>query len=560
MPDIAFDRYYRYDELTELLRAYASEHLDLIELEAIGQSHEGRDIWMVTVTDKSTGAAKDKPAFWCDGNIHASEVSASTAVLKIIHLLVTEKPEVLKTRAFYLVPRLNPDGAEWALADKPKIIRSSTRPYPFDEEDIQGLERADVDGDGRMLNMRVEDPNGPWCVAEDEPRLMRRREPGETKGPFYRIIPEGLFHNFDGFTLRPRKTKEGLDLNRNFPAGWRPESEQYGAGPFPTSEPEIRAAVGAMSSHPNICGAITYHTYSGVILRVPGSHPDDELNPEDLWAMKALGQKGTDLSGYPCISVWHDFKYHPKEHISGVFDEWAFNHLGVYGWTVEIWAPQRQAGITDYKYIDWFRDHPFEDDLKMLQWSDEKLDGKGYIDWYEFEHPQLGKVELGGWDAMYAFRNPPPQYLESEITPLAEWAIWMASTTPCLVERKFEVLDQGEFARIRWAVQNQGWLPTSVTKHAEKKGLVRGVIGEIAVGDAPSEPGSAAPDWLISGRLRETQGQLNGWSQAPKGSFGYNFDATNDVAVFEWIVKKGQEYKITARHDRAGRLTKFVTV
>lgn len=559
MPDIAFDRYYRYDELTQILQSYADEHADLIDLEAIGQSHEGRDIWMLTVTDKSTGAAADKPAFWCDGNIHASEVSASTTVLKIIDLLVTERPDVLKTRAFYLVPRLNPDGAEWALADKPKIIRSSTRPYPYDEDDIEGLERMDVDGDGRMLNMRLPDPNGAWVKAEEEPRLLRRREPDDTQGPFYRIVPEGLFTNFDGLTMRPRKGKEGLDMNRNFPAGWRPENEQYGAGPYPTSEPEIRAAVQAITSHSNICGAITYHTYSGVILRVPGSHPDDELPPEDLWAMKAMGSKGTEMTGYPCISVWHEFKYHPKEHISGVFDEWVYNHQGVYAWTVEIWAPQRQAGITDYKYIDWFRDHPFEDDLKMLAWSDEKLDGKGYVDWYSFDHPQLGPVEIGGWDAMYAFRNPPPQYLEEEITPLARWAIWMASATPRLVERSFEILEEGDFARIRWAVQNEGWLPTAVTKHAEAKKLVRGVIGEISDGTS-FEPGSDAPIWLVAGRLREVQGQLSGWSQSPKSTFGYSFDATSDVAVFEWVVRRGKTYQLTARHDRAGRIARSVDV
>ena len=72
--------------------------------------------------------------------------------------------------------------------------------------------------------------------------------------------------------------------------------------------------------------------------------------------------------------------------------------MGVYGWTVEIWSPQRQAGIEEYKFIDWYREHPLEDDLKLLKWSDEVLDGKGYVDWYPFEHPQLGPVELGGWD------------------------------------------------------------------------------------------------------------------------------------------------------------------
>jgi hypothetical protein len=35
---------------------------------------------------------------------------------------------LLDSRVFPVVPRLNPDGADWARADRPKFIRSSTRP------------------------------------------------------------------------------------------------------------------------------------------------------------------------------------------------------------------------------------------------------------------------------------------------------------------------------------------------------------------------------------------------------------------------------------------------
>ena len=92
----------------------------------------------------------------------------------------------------------------------------------------------------------------------------------------------------------------------------------------------------------------------------------------------------------------------------GLDQDWFYDHLGVF-WTTEFWSPQRQAGIEDYGYIEWLKEHPVEDDLKLLRWNDEALDGKGYVDWYEFEHPQLGKVELGGWDVMYCWGNVPPQ-------------------------------------------------------------------------------------------------------------------------------------------------------
>src|SRR5438046_992776 len=89
MPEVRFDRYYRYDDLTRLLHGYAAEYAGLARVESIGKSYEGRDIWLVTVTDLSSGEAAEKPALWVDGNIHASEVSPSSMCLYLINRLVT---------------------------------------------------------------------------------------------------------------------------------------------------------------------------------------------------------------------------------------------------------------------------------------------------------------------------------------------------------------------------------------------------------------------------------------------------------------------------------------
>ena len=173
-------------------------------------------------------------------------------------------------------------------------------------------------------------------------------------------MPEGTLQNWDGVTLTMRRNKEGLDLNRNFPAHWRQEFEQDGAGPFPGSEPEVYTLIKFISEHPNITGGLTFHTFSGVLLRPYGTQPDEAMPAEDLWTYKEIGKRGTEITGYPAISVFHDFKYHPKEVITGVFDDWLYEHMGVYGWTVEIWCPQKQAGIEDFKPIEWNREHPFE--------------------------------------------------------------------------------------------------------------------------------------------------------------------------------------------------------
>jgi murein tripeptide amidase MpaA len=562
MPEIYFDRYYRYDDLTNLLRAFVDEYPQLTHMESIGKSYEGRDIWVMTVTNFATGPAEDKPALWVDGNIHATEVSPSTACLYLLNRLVTqhgdddEVTRCLDTRVFYICPRVNPDGAEMALADKPRLIRSSTRPYPFDEEPLPGLEQADVDGDGRMLQMRIEDPNGPWKAHPDEPRLLVRRDPTETGGTYYRVLREGIIEDYDGVTIKPRRIKEGLDLNRNFPSNWRQEHEQRGAGVYPTSEPEVHAIVEYIARHQNITGGAAFHTWSGVLLRPYGTQPDENFPAEDLWTYQKIGEKGTEITGYPHISVYHDFRYHPKEVITGVSDDWMYDHLGVFAWTVEIWSPQRQAGLEDYKYIEWYREHPFEQDLQMLKWSDETLDGKGYIDWYEFEHPQLGKVELGGWDMMYCWRNPPPQFLEQEIAPFSDWMIWHLLISPRLETHSIDVTALGEGVyKLRYVVHNTGWLPTYITKKALENKIVRGVICEI---DLPDDGAT-----LKSGKTREACGQLEGraYTSSTLTVWGGG-DATSDRTKCEWVIEApaGTTVKVTAKHQRAGTVRETITL
>jgi murein tripeptide amidase MpaA len=404
----------------------------------------------------------------------------------------------------------------------------------------------DIDGDGRILMMRIPDANGSWKICPQEPRLLVQREPTETGGKYYRLLPEGRIENYDGVLIDIPRPKEGLDLNRNFPFLWRQESEQPGAGSYPTSEPEVRSLVHFITSHPNITGAISLHTFSGVLLR-PYSHASDEaLPPDDLRTYQRIGEKGTELTGYPAISIFHEFRDDPKEFVTGALDDWVYEHQGIFGWTVEIWSPQRQAGITEYKYIDWYQEHPLEDDLKLLRWSDEKLGGKGYIDWYSFNHPQLSQVELGGWNGMYAWSNPPPEFLEKEIARFPDWLVWHLLISPRLEIYEASAHPLGDsLYRVQLVVNNTGWLPTYVTQKALEKKLVRGCICEIEL------PVGAT---LETGKPQEELGQLEGRAYKPSAPNSHQRDPTQERVKVEWVVRAiaGSKVKLLARHERAG--------
>ena len=556
MEDMQFDRYYRYDELTAYLKGWAEKYPNLCKLESIGPSYEGRDIWLMTVTNFDTGPDDEKPAYWADGNIHATETSASTASLYLINKLLTgygnddKVTYALDTRAFYVVPRLNPDGAEWALADIPKYIRSSTRSYPR-MDTLDGLHQEDVDKDGRILQMRLKDHNGNWKIHPEDPRLMIPREPDEAPGgDFYRLLPEGVIQNYDGVTIDFAPPAQGLDLNRQFPVFWSPE--QRGAGDYAGSEPEPAAAMKFVAEHKNITGSVSFHTFSGVYLRPPTKGADDTLPTQDLYTFKKLGKKAEEMTGYPGVSVFHEFKYDPKEYIKGTFDDWMYEYIGVYGWTCEIWSIIRQSGITDYKYMDWFREHPIEDDLAIMKWNDENLDGKGYIDWYEFDHPQLGKVELGGWHFFDTWRNPPYKMLEKEVAPLADFALYSCLVSPLLEWYDVSTTSQGNIHHIRSVVHNTGWLPTNITEQAKKMKVVRQLEVDIKLPDGTK---------LISGKEKTMCGQLTGRDHKSSSPI-WSGDATSERAKVEWVIEAeaGSTVELVASHPRAGTIRKMITL
>jgi murein tripeptide amidase MpaA len=548
---VAYDRYYTYDELTDTLRGWAEEHPALFAFESIGQSHERREIWLATVTNGGTGPHDEKPAFLVEANIHSVEVTGCTAALHLLERLLTghgsdEKvTRVLDTRAFYVIPRLNPDGAELALAERPRYVRSSVRAYPLTEPE-DGLHSEDVDGDGRILTMRVRDPNGNWKPHSEERALMVRRDPDEDGGEYYRLFPEGTIKNYDGVLIKLAAPLESLDINRNFPGEWGPEAEQVGAGPYPTSEPEIRAMVEAVLARPNICGHIAYHTFSGVHLRPYAGYPDDHFPTGDLRTYQQIGEVATELTGYPAVSVFHDFAYDPKTKIRGSAHDFMYDQRGVFSWTTEFWSPQRQAGIENYKYIEWLRDHPAEDDLELYRWQKRNLGGRGYLDWRSYDHPQLGEVEIGGWDLFYCWANVPFELLEAEVAPHTDLAIFHCLISPKLEQRSLDVERVGEGVyRVQLVLENTGWLPTNVSDRALERKAVRDLEVELGLPEGAR---------LVSGEQKTKAGQLTGRVHKRSLLWWGTNDATTDRAKLEWVVESpnGGELGIIARHQRAG--------
>ena len=542
-----FDRFLRYDELVAWLHEVAETHPGLVTLETYGRSYEGRDLWLATITDPSTGAHDTKPAHWVDANIHSVELTAGVAACYLIDRLVSGYggddtiTRALQTRTFYVVPRVNPDGAEWAMADRPRFRRSSLRPWPWrDARRPVGHRGEDVDGDGRLLQMRLPDPHGAWMPHPAEARLMVPipADGAPVGTTTYRLVDEGTLADHDGFTVPTPAPAEGLDMNRNFPAGWG--TKVPGSGDHPLSEPEIDALVRAMVARPNICGFNAYHTSGGVLLRPSSTTSDASLDQFDVWVWKQFGERGEALTGYPVHSVYEDFTWDKSETMSGASDDWVYEHLGVFGWTTEFWDIVHAATGTKQSTHFWYTGPTDDEALAVLRWCDVHHP-EGYVDWYEFDHPQLGPVELGGWNDLSTWTNPPAHLLRAEVAAHADFAVHQALCSPRIEIVHQAVTPLGDDTwRLGVGVANTGWLPTQVSALAAKERLVLPLTVELTGGE------------VLDGPARREFGQLDGRAAL---RFRRGHDGTPDRALATFVVRAapGATLTATASHPRAGR-------
>ncbi len=545
------DRYYRHADLGALLQRWAREHPDLMSIDVIGRSYEGRELWAVTITDSATGAHDTKPAYFVDANIHAGEVTGVASVLWLInHLLDNAATDltvqrILAETTTYIIPAVNVDAMDHMLNGDASRVRSSMRPFP--EQDQQdGLVRRDIDGDGLVATMRLQDPTGPWKVSERDPRLMVQRGPDEFGGTYYYLLPEGDIQNWDGGMVRLAPDLFGLDVNRNFPANWAPRWDQPGAGEYPLSEPETRALAEFLVAHPNIHGSQHFHTQSGAILR-PSSHiPDLDLPKFDVATYKAIGRMGEEETGYPCISIYHDFAYDKKKPTYGTVLDWVYEQLGAYPFATELWSLPKHAGVEVKDFIEFFRDRPEDVDLAMLKVLDEQFDGYGFKEWTPFDHPQLGSVEIGGWDYQFAWQNPPGPLLEQVTSANARFVLRAMQTAPRIVISSHEVerLSEGLY-RISVIVQNTGFLPTWISEAARKTAVAKPVKAKLETTGV-----------FVTGKTEVELGHLDGRANQYESPSFYTAYPIQSRAKAEWVVRQdGGSVTVVVSSNKAGTVS-----
>ena len=263
--EVAWNRFYDTDSVYEILKRLNEAYPDLSSLQSIGKSHEGRDIWVLTITNEETGDHSDKPGMYIAASIHANEVQATEVSLYTAWYLLESYDsnswirDLVDTKTFYILPVQSPDSRDKYLHEPNTMNSPRTGQVPRDiDGDGEFNEDGynDLDGDGNIVQMRIKVPGGRWKPHPEDDRLMVPAGPDE-QGEYEVFWAEGF--DVDGDGRINDDGDGGYDPNRNWGWLWRPSYVQRGADFYPFSLPETRAVSDFVKAHPNILGGQSYH-------------------------------------------------------------------------------------------------------------------------------------------------------------------------------------------------------------------------------------------------------------------------------------------------------------
>ena len=325
------------------------------------------------------------------------------------------------------------------------------------------------------------------------------------------------------------------------------------------AHPETRAVIEAFTEASRVSVAVTYHTYCGAILRPYSYQGDDKMPQQDRDAYIAFGDAGTREIGYPALSVYEGFTRLLPRVMSGGFDDWAYEERGTFAFTVELWNVAEAAGVsTPDPAMFHFMGQMSEDDLlTILKWSDAHPHWGGFSPWQVIEHPQLGPVEVGGWDRMGFWQNPPAERIEAECEKNLPFVRILAESTPLLKCEEWVVEPLGEDGlwRVSIRVRNDGYLPTSGSEASARQPDLARVRAAIALeGDLECVEG--APNQTCPGLAGYGAIHTGGWAD------GVNFSGTTAKRShrFVWVLRGSGFVTVTVDGARGGMIRKAETL
>jgi hypothetical protein len=260
-----------------------------------------------------------------------------------------------------------------------------TQPVHIDDDRDGELDEDgydDLDGDGEITMMRKKVPlgQGRFKLDPKDPRLMTPVGPGEL-GDYIMLGTEGIDNDGDGQVNED--TLGYVDPNRTWGYGWRPRYAQAGSSDYPLQYPEQRNIAEWARRHENIVVVMSYHNFGRWILRGPGAKDLRPMVPADVRVHDFLGKEGEKmLPGYRYGTSYGLLNYDSYGDTTDHF----YGRHGAFATVIELTGTMQD-----------FDNNKTITDEERMKFNDELTQGRMFVPWKPYKHPQYGDIEIGGY-------------------------------------------------------------------------------------------------------------------------------------------------------------------
>lgn len=462
--------YQNHAQLSARLNALARRSGSAAAVESIGKSLGGKDIWVLTL---GRGKATAKPALAIVAGIDGSHLAGTELAVELAENLLSSTSDsirrVLDTKTIYVLPLINPDAQEQAFA-KLRFERTGNARDTDDDRDGHLNEDPfeDLNRDGQITQVRVEDPTGQYVPSKDDARVLVKADPAKGETGRYVLLSEGTDTDKDG--QYNEDGEGGVAIDKNFTFDY--PFFTPGSGEMPVSEPENRALLDFLAKSPNIYAVLTFGPYNNLseAPKFDRAKTAKRIITGLLEKDATVGEQVSKL--YNAQTSLKDAPAMPAA--KGNFAQTAYYHHGRFSFsTPGWWAPKIASAPARRDSNATAKPSPAapaaaakggddNEDVRFLKWADANGLTNVYVNWTPIEHPDFPnrKAEVGGL-VPFARQNPPVRFLADNVQKHVQFVTALAGRMPQIeiVNVRSESLGSG-LHRVTAQVVNRGLLPT----------------------------------------------------------------------------------------------------